>query len=119
MTYALEKLAGPINALSAGLPALERDNAPTDRHVRGRYFADLEAARCFQCSVKERASVMSTASIARSKGARMPSIPDDVRAETIRPALALIGSFRNRLDCESFTEPILPSARLIANTRST
>ena len=78
-----------------------------DSDVRARYFADLEAARSFQCSVKEWASAMSDALIARSNGWRIPSMPDEVRAETMRPTLAAVLSCRKRLDWDSFMLSIL------------
>ena len=50
---------------------------------------------------------MPDALTARSNGWRIPSMPDDVRAETMRPALAAFLSCRKRLDWDSFMQLIL------------
>ena len=59
--------------------------------------------------MKVRVFVIPTVLMARSNGWRMPSMPDDVLAETIRLALAAVLSSRNGLDCDSFMPSILPA----------
>ena len=66
------------------------------------WFADLEATRSFQCAVNARASVIFEVLVARSNGWRIPSMPDDVQAKTIRAASARVLWCRNLLDRDSF-----------------